>query len=72
MNVVWKSKLDGIYDVMVISEGDGYKGKLILKKGDVELLNEDTSIAYAARFGPDIFDVNSWENRCIDFIDNKV
>lgn len=71
MNTVWKNKLDNIYDVMVISEGNGYQGRLIIKRDDKELLNEATNISYAAKFGPDINDVSIWEGRCIEFIDHQ-
>ena len=69
MNIVWQNKLDNIYDVMMVTDNDDYKGNLIIKKGDVELLKELTTISYGARFGPDVSDVAVWENRCIDFID---
>jgi len=72
MNTIWKNKIDNKYDIMVISEGDGYSGRLIIQKDNVELYNEPTSISYGARFGPDFSDVEEWKNKCLTFVDKFV
>lgn len=67
---VWKNKVDNKYDVFVESGEDAYKGFLVIKLDDKELLKEETYISYGARFGPDMEDVNIWSDRCIQFIDS--
>jgi hypothetical protein len=67
---VWTNKVDNKYDVFVESGEDGYKGVLVIELDGKELLREETSISYAARFGPDMEDVNIWSDRCISFIDS--
>lgn len=66
---VWTSKLDDKYDISVESKGNGYIGDLVIKDGDKELLREETTISYGARFGPDIADVDRWGRRCIEIVD---
>lgn len=72
MNKIWENRLDDKYDVFVESVEDGYKGFLVIMEGDKELLREEVSISFAARFGPDVADVAEWEQRCVDFIDELV
>jgi len=67
---VWQNKLDNKYDVFVESKNDGYTGDLVIKEGEKELLREQVSVSYGARFGPDIGDIGIWENRCCEFIDS--
>jgi hypothetical protein len=69
MYKVWTNKLDNKYDVFVESDTDGYHGFLVIMDGDKQLLKEETSISYGARFGPDAFDVAIWEDKCCNFID---
>ena len=67
----WENKVDNRYDVFVEATGDGYKGFLVVMDGEKELLREETTISYAARFGPDMSDVAQWEQRCLEVIDGK-
>ena len=70
---IWQNRLDNKYDVFVESKNNGrngYTGDLVIKENEKELLREQVIISFAARFGPDIGDVASWEIRCCEFIDN--
>jgi hypothetical protein len=69
MNKIWENRLDDKYDVFVEGVEDGYKGFFVIMEGDIELLREEVSISYGAKFGPDVADVAEWEQRCVDFID---
>ena len=71
MTIIWQDKLDKRYDVMV-ERVSPYKGSLIIKDGITELLREDTSISYDAPFGADMSDVHAWQDRCGDFIDQRI
>ena len=71
MSKVWENKLDNKYDVMVESDDTGYRGFLIIKEGNTELLREETTISFGARFGPDMGDVMMWETLCAEFIDKR-
>jgi len=70
MTIIWQDKLDKRYDVMV-ERVSPYKGSLIIKDGNIELLREDTSISHDAPFGADVSDVHAWQDRCADFIDQR-
>lgn len=70
MNKVWENILDDRYEVFV-ERTEPYKGILIMKEDGEELLREDTSIGFDAKFGPDFADVLCWENRCVKFIDSR-
>ncbi len=71
MNIVWKDLLDKKYDVYV-ERTEPYKGELVIKEGDKELIRKFVSIVYDAKFGPDAADVYEWQNICIEFIDNQL
>lgn len=68
--VIWESKLDKKYDIRVERVAP-YEGELVICEGDKMLTIKNVTIAYDAKFGPDISDVTDWQNFAIDFIDNK-
>ena len=67
---VWEASLDGRYDCKV-ERIDEYSGRLtVLDTQDNKLmLEEDVSLMYGARFGPDVSDVALWEEKIVDLID---
>jgi len=66
----WQTRLDNKYDVFVeYGEDDAYHGFLVIKDGEKELLREATHISYGARFGPDMDDVTTWQNRACEIVD---
>jgi len=71
--VAWWSRLDGRYQVEVqYADSDGYRGTLVVfdhNDGDRVIHSEETPIAYAARFGPDMQDVERWQTRVLEVID---
>ena len=82
--VIWENKLDDKYDIIVsrpssrsvdsdapISAEDLYKGTLTITEGQKVLFTKDVTISYGAIFGPDIADVESWQNIAIEFIDGQ-
>lgn len=71
MNIVWKNQLDGKYDTYV-ERVEPYKGELVIKDGDTTLTTKSVTLAYDAKFGPDVEDIQQWENMCVDFIDNQL
>ena len=71
MDIVWKDQVDKKYDVYV-ERVEPYKGELVIKEGDKELTHKFVTIAYDAKFGPDVSDVTQWQLDCIDFIDNTL
>ena len=68
---VWKSMLDGHYDVRVTRTEHTHLG--LLKITDIRdgrvLLEETVPLSYGAMFGPDISDVRDWQERGIAVID---
>jgi len=68
---VWHSMLDGHYDVRVTRTEDTHLGLLTItdtRDGQV-LLEETVPLSYGAMFGPDIFDVQAWQERSLAVID---
>jgi len=62
---------DGRFRCYVEQDAEGYSGVLhvvVVDTGEV-LLEKDVPVAYAARFGPDISDVNEWQDQAIAVID---
>lgn len=71
---IWHSHVDdNAYTAWVTQEDDGYKGILrVQRNSDNEMILERTvGVSYAARFGPDIGDVNLWEEFTLNAIDNQ-
>ena len=70
-STVWQSMLDGRYDVRVTRTEHTHLG--ILKITDTRdgrvVLEESVPLSYGAMFGPDIFDVQTWQERGIAVID---
>jgi hypothetical protein len=70
----WSSTVDdGKYFCCVEQDQDGYNGILIVTEtatGTV-ILRATVGIAYAARFGPDVSDVERWQDMCIEAIDAR-
>jgi hypothetical protein len=52
-------------------EGEGYSGVLHVEEvaNGTPILEEKVGIAYAARFGPDVDDVTTWQAKSISAID---
>lgn len=74
VHLVWRTKLDDRYLVEVQGlEESNYSGLLAIfdHENDNKLIHvEHTSISYGAPFGPDADDVNFWQSRVIDVVDN--
>jgi hypothetical protein len=70
-NVVWNSKLDNRYNCEVKRISD-YKGQLtVLDEENGELiLNEEVGLSYGSMFGPDIADLQLWQDMIIKAVDN--
>lgn len=72
MEKIWEAQLDNRYDCTV-ERLDAYQG--LLKVQDTQenrtLLEEHVSLAYGAQFGPDIDDVRTWEDKCVEIVDGK-
>lgn len=70
-DTIWESELDNKYDCKVIRNTE-YLGQLTVI--DIEtgnkLLDEQVSLAFGARFGVDISDINYWEAKILEVIDN--
>jgi hypothetical protein len=69
-DLVWTSLLDGRYTVAV-TRTTPYCGELTIAEGANVLFRKEVSLAYDARFGPDVADVVSWQCDVITFIDGR-
>lgn len=68
-DVVWEATLDDIYKCQV-TRTDAYTGILTISNKDKTLFSKEVSMSYGALFGPDVADVNYWENICVDYVDS--
>jgi len=66
MRPIWQSKLDTIYDCTVERTG-----LLKVTKENQVLLEREVGLSYGATFGPDIEDVEFWQEMILEFIDNQ-
>jgi len=69
-NLVWSATLDERY-VIRVTRVEPYTGELVILDGDKELFREGVILSYNALFGPDVFDVEAWQQRAIEFIDGR-
>jgi hypothetical protein len=71
---VYYSTVDnGTFEVKVMRLA-AYSGRLtvkVMESGEV-LLDTEVGLAYQALFGPDVADVNEWQIRSIDVIDQWI
>jgi hypothetical protein len=67
-NVVWNSTLDGRYKVTVVRTGR-YQADLSIQDGEQILHGESVGLAYDALFGPDVDDVDRWQQIAVNFVD---
>lgn len=68
--LVWSDTLDdGTYRCQVWRGPGGYTGRLVVwdesKAGRPCLLDEPVPLSYAARFGPDLDDLRSWQSKVL-------
>lgn len=71
--VLWKDVFDDRYACQVTRVTD-YSGLLTVRdmhKKDKEILREEVSLSYAAAFGPDSFDVGTWEDTVANFVETE-
>lgn len=69
--IVWDNTVDnGTWRVWV-ERTDNYKGVLLVERISTgeRVLEEEVGLAYQAIFGPDVADVNQWQNKAIEVID---
>lgn len=71
VNYVWQSRLDKKYHCSVtrLSERKGQL-KIVDEENQNVLLDKEVGLSYGAIFGPDVDDVRTWEEDCINVIDN--
>jgi hypothetical protein len=72
LGVVWENTVDdNEYQCKVTRlDGDGYRGMLTVTNDGEVIHQEEVGLAYAARFGPDMDDVATWQDRVVQVIDN--
>ena len=69
---VWKSTLDDRFLCRVTTDDRApYKGRLVVRElvTDELLIDETVDVAYGARFGPDLDDLDKWQRRCEEVAD---
>jgi hypothetical protein len=71
--VIWWTRLDDRYLIETRRTGDS-KADLVIFDRDrdfEEIFCEEVGLMYGAMFGPDVSDVGEWQEKAVDFVDNK-
>lgn len=70
-DVVWEATLDNRYQIQV-QRTDSHQGELIVYDPRTEktLFQESTTLHYGARFGPDVADIQRWQQQALEVIDS--
>jgi hypothetical protein len=66
--IIWESGLDDKYHVKVIRTAP-YIALAVITEGDKELARKETRLAFDASFGPDIADLQEWQEWAISVVD---
>lgn len=70
MEYIWEAELDGKYKCTVTRINKrGGNLRVVESTTERELLNQDVGLLYGAQFGPDIEDVNKWQDICVAVVD---
>ena len=69
-NIIWENTLDERY-MCSVTRNSQYSGQLKIfdTKLNKVLCDEEVRLSYGAAFGPDVADVNLWEERIIEIVD---
>lgn len=72
-DIVWHSKLDERYLIEVRRTGWRAANLFIFdhNNDDKKLTQFKVRLSYGAQFGPDVADVEEWQEKVVDFIDNR-
>ena len=71
MAIIWEATIDNTFKCAVVHTED-YKGQLkVTDNAGKVLLDETVDLAFGASFGPDVDDVQAWENMCIEAVDKQ-
>lgn len=72
MSIIWEAKLDETFQCAVVRTGSS-SGQLTVKADNGKLLlDEVVALSYGAAFGPDIDDVQTWEDMCVAVVDKHI
>ena len=69
-NEVWTPPLDHKYVVTVMREAP-YRPILTITEGDQILHRESVGLMYDAKLGPDVDDVERWQEIAVRFVDGR-
>lgn len=71
VNTIWSQELDGgLYRCSVVRRSHDL-GDLTIWDSVFEVIHREiVALAYGALFGPDVDDVFTWQERCIEVIDH--
>lgn len=67
--VVWSSRVDDRYDVLVYRTEKPYEGALVIRDGGAEVARVAVTLSFNAKFGPDGGDVEQWHDQVTAMID---
>ena len=70
--IIWQAILDNKYGCTVVRLNPR-QGRLVVadeEKKEV-LLDKIVDLSYGATFGPDLGDINYWEDLCLNVVDGK-
>ncbi len=72
MDKIWEAQLDDRYDCTVTRINEAHGLLTVTDTTDKKiLLSDEVTLAYGARFGPDVDDVAYWQERCVQAVDGS-
>lgn len=69
IDIVWECTFDDKYNIYV-ERSEPYNGSLVIFDDDKEIYRTSVKLMYNAAFGPDVEDINTWQDIVVNFIDN--
>jgi len=70
MEVVWEAELDNKYNCKVLRLG-AYHGCLMITDNLGKILTQKpVTMSFDAVFGPDVDDVELWQDMCVEYVDS--
>lgn len=72
MSLIWSNQVDKHYDVSVTRDNDTHSGRLVVRDGEVVLMDKATTISYGAPFGVDAGDESRWCTEAIEVVDEYI
>jgi allophanate hydrolase subunit 1 len=69
-DTIWTASLDGVYKIKVVRIGE-YQGEISISRAGKLIKKTQVPLAYDAVFGPDLSDVQAWQDWSVAIVDGE-